>query len=71
VSKSASCETRRPQPTKEVLYFQVSLMVFEPEAGLVLDRLGSDSQVTWPLFFRMYLYSKLVLTGMFTVTAES
>jgi hypothetical protein len=47
---------------------QTSLMVMLPLAGEEFERLGSDSQVTAPLNLRMYLYSKEVLAGMFTVT---
>ena len=45
-----------------------SLRVVEPEAGVVKERLGSDSQVTWPLNLRMYLYSMRELAGSVTVT---
>lgn len=45
-------------------------MVFEPVAGLEDERLGSDSQVTAPLYLRIYLYSKLVLAGTETVTGN-
>jgi hypothetical protein len=33
-----------------------SFKVREPEAGVVNMLFGSDSQVTVPLYFRMYLY---------------
>ena len=39
-----------------------------PLAGVVIWSFGSDSQVTAPLFFRMYLYCTTVLAGRLTVT---
>ena len=52
----------------QIPYFQVSLIVCDPSAALVNERLGSDSQVVAPLNLRMYLYSNLVLAGTVTVT---
>ena len=48
-------------------YRQESFWVNEPLAGVVIELFGSDSQVTWPLFFRMYLYSMTVDAGSVTV----
>jgi hypothetical protein len=42
--------------------------VTEPLPGVVNWLFGSDSHVTTPLFFLMYLYSITVLAGTFTVT---
>lgn len=46
-------------------------MTSVPEAGVVFESLGSDSQVTTPLYLRMYLYWKAVLAGRATVTEET
>ncbi len=49
-------------------YFQVSVRVAEPEAGVVKRRLAPLSHVTFPLpSFLMYLYSMAVEPGRLTV----
>lgn len=42
----------------------------DPLPGVVMLMLGSDSQVTAPLFLRMYLYWMAVLGGRLTVTRD-
>jgi hypothetical protein len=37
----------------------------------VIDLLGSDSQVTAPLYLRIYLYCTVVDAGRFTVTTKA
>lgn len=53
-------------------YFQVSLLVRVPEAGVVKVRLPPDSQVTVPSgFFLRYLYSTAVFGGRFSVARQT
>lgn len=42
-----------------------------PAAGEVDERLGSLSQVTAPLYLRIYLYWNAVLAGMVTVIVQT
>jgi hypothetical protein len=50
---------------------QESFSVAEPDAGVVIWKLGSDDQVTAPLFLRMYLYWTAVFAGRLTVSAQN
>ena len=61
MGEAESAERKSPPHRQE------SFWVNEPLAGVVIELFGSDSQVTWPLFFRMYLYSMTVDAGSVTV----
>jgi hypothetical protein len=51
-------------------YLQVSLVEYVPLAGVVIDIFGSDSQVTAPLYLRIYLYWIAVEAGRLTVMLQ-
>jgi hypothetical protein len=51
-------------------YLQVSSVAYVPFAGVMIDLFGSDSQVTPPLFLRMYLYWMAVDTERLTVILQ-
>lgn len=55
-------------PIHPLFYLQVSLTVYVPLAGVVIDQLGSEAQVVVELSFFTYLYWIAVLAGKLTVT---